>query len=130
MATDKISSGLLPQLLNEIQESDILKYINDSAYCAQEKHDGKRRILRYQYGKVEGINKKGHIVGFPFVFEKDCIALAKLNDLSEFTLDGEEVGETFFTFESWFTIAFRYLIITITLSIIVNILENRFRIQT
>jgi polar amino acid transport system permease protein len=40
------------------------------------------------------------------------------------------IAETFLTFEIWFTVAFMYLIITITLSIVVNTLENRFRIQT
>ena len=99
-ATGKIFSGLLPQLLNEIEESDVEKYIADSNYCAQEKHDGKRRMLRYEAGKTEGINKKGQIVGYPAVFEGACRELSELNGgLHDFVLDGEEVGETFYAFD-------------------------------
>jgi bifunctional non-homologous end joining protein LigD len=90
---------LLPQLLNEIQEEEIEKYINDPAYCAQEKHDGKRRMLKYQSGKTEGLNKKGKVVGYPAVFEGACKSTAELNGLQEFIMDGEEVGEVFHAFD-------------------------------
>jgi bifunctional non-homologous end joining protein LigD len=110
VAVGKVSSGLLPQLLNEIQEEEVGKYINDPAYCAQEKHDGRRRMLRYSgahpvpkdgevYLSVAGINKKGQIVGYPAVFETVCKEIATLNSLTEFTLDGEEVGEVFHAFD-------------------------------
>jgi bifunctional non-homologous end joining protein LigD len=95
----KVSSGLLPQLLNEIDESEVTKFLNDPLYIAQEKHDGKRRMLRVQSGIVEGINKKGQVVGYPAAFEDACIELVKANKLSGIVLDGEEVGETFHAFD-------------------------------
>ena len=98
-APSGVSSGLLPQLLNEIDEEEVGKYINDPAYCAQEKHDGRRRMLRCGSGKVEGINKKGQIVGYPGVFEGACKSIAEVNGLHSFTMDGEEVGEVCYVFD-------------------------------
>ena len=40
------------------------------------------------------------------------------------------IAETFLTFELWFTVAGMYLIVTVTLSIIVNIMESRFKVVT
>ena len=58
-------------------------------------------------------------------------ALVSTIAVYDLTMEGRTViAETFLTFEIWFTIAFMYLIVTIALSIVVNILENRFRIQT
>lgn len=58
-------------------------------------------------------------------------ALVSTIAIYDLTMEGRAViAETFLTFEIWFTVAFMYLIITITLSIVVNTLENRFRIQT
>jgi polar amino acid transport system permease protein len=58
-------------------------------------------------------------------------ALVSTIAIYDLTMEGRAViAETFLTFEIWFTVAFMYLMITITLSIVVNTLENRFRIQT
>ena len=58
-------------------------------------------------------------------------ALVSTIAVYDLTMEGRAViAETFLTFEIWFTVALMYLIITVTLSIIVNTLENRFRIQT
>jgi polar amino acid transport system permease protein len=58
-------------------------------------------------------------------------ALVSTIAIYDLTMQGRAViAETFLTFEIWFTVAFIYLMITITLSIVVNTLENRFRIQT
>jgi polar amino acid transport system permease protein len=58
-------------------------------------------------------------------------ALVSTIAVYDLTMEGRAViAETFLTFEIWFTIAFMYLVITIILSIAVNFLENRFRIQT
>jgi polar amino acid transport system permease protein len=40
------------------------------------------------------------------------------------------ISETFLTFELWFTVAAMYLVVTVSLSIIVNIMEKRFRVVT
>jgi len=58
-------------------------------------------------------------------------ALVSTIAIYDLTMEGRAViADTFLTFEVWFTVAFMYLVITISLSIIVNLLENRFRIQT
>jgi polar amino acid transport system permease protein len=61
-----------------------------------------------------------------------CIALVKDSALVstiaiyDLTMQGQAIiAETYLTFEIWFTIATIYLIITMTLSLCVNILENR-----
>ena len=38
------------------------------------------------------------------------------------------IAETFLTFELWFTVAAMYLMVTVTLSIIVNYMEHRFKV--
>src|ERR1700735_2370293 len=40
--TDKQPSGILPQLLNTIEENRVLDLMNDDAWCCQEKFDGRR----------------------------------------------------------------------------------------
>ena len=40
------------------------------------------------------------------------------------------IAETFLTFELWFTIAAIYLAITLTLSIVVSVMENRLGVVT
>ena len=54
-------------------------------------------------------------------------ALVSIIAIYDLTMKGRKViADTFLTFEIWFTVAFIYLIITVTLSTIVNFLENRF----
>jgi len=58
---DKEHSGISPQLLNEVSESDVIKYINSDKYVAQEKFDGERHLLIKKPGddNVKSANKKG-----------------------------------------------------------------------
>ncbi|MFC1890839.1 amino acid ABC transporter permease [Thermodesulfobacteriota bacterium] len=58
-------------------------------------------------------------------------ALVSTIAISDLTMQGRSIiSETFLTFELWFTVAAIYLLITVTLSFIVNIMEKRFRIET
>lgn len=58
-------------------------------------------------------------------------ALVSTVAIYDLTMRGQEViADTFLTFEIWFTVAAIYLVITVTLSITVNIMENRLRIVT
>jgi bifunctional non-homologous end joining protein LigD len=57
--TDKQASGILPQLLNAIEEVDVERLLRDDEYCAQEKFDGRHLLIRKQDDHIEGINKKG-----------------------------------------------------------------------
>jgi len=48
----------------------------------------------------------------------------------DLTMQGQAIiSETYLTFEVWFAIAAMYLVITVTLSSVVNLLESRFRMR-
>lgn len=93
--TDKAGnvSGLLPQLLNPIDEADVNRYLTDDAWVMEEKHDGRRLMVRVAGGAVEGANRKGLLVSLPQEIEdaltggEDCV------------LDGELVGAKFYVFD-------------------------------
>lgn len=58
-------------------------------------------------------------------------ALVSTVAIYDLTMRGQEViADTFLTFEIWFTVAAIYLVITVTLSMIVNIMETRMRVLT
>lgn len=58
-------------------------------------------------------------------------ALVSTIAVYDLTMQGRAIiAETFLTFEIWFTIAAMYLIVTVTLSLVVNIMEYRFKIRT
>ena len=57
------ATGIYPQLLESIADAHALGHLLvDPLYCAQEKHDGKRLMLRKHGNVVEGINRKGLVV--------------------------------------------------------------------
>ena len=56
-------------------------------------------------------------------------ALVSTIAIYDLTMQGQAIiAETYLTFEVWFTIAAMYLVITVTLSSLVHLLENRFRV--
>jgi len=58
-------------------------------------------------------------------------ALVSTIAVYDLTMRGQEIiAETFLAFEVWFTVAAIYLLITVTLSMIVNIMENRMAVET
>ena len=57
-------------------------------------------------------------------------ALVSTIAIYDLTMRGQEIiAETYLAFEVWFTVAAIYLLITVTLSMIVNIMENRLAIE-
>jgi polar amino acid transport system permease protein len=57
-------------------------------------------------------------------------ALVSTIAIYDLTMQGSAiVAETFLTFEIWFTVASIYLLLTVTLSVAVNIMEDRFRVE-
>ena len=92
--SDQQPSGILPQLLNTISESQVLDLMNDDQWCAQEKHNGRRLIVRKQGQDITGINKKGNTVGLPLpVFD---IVKGLETDVA---IDGEAIGDTLYAFD-------------------------------
>jgi polar amino acid transport system permease protein len=57
-------------------------------------------------------------------------ALVSTIAIYDLTMRGQEIiAETYLAFEVWFTVAAIYLLITVTLSMIVNIMENHMAIE-
>jgi bifunctional non-homologous end joining protein LigD len=88
------ATGIYPQLLNEIYEEEAEKLLTDDNYWAQEKHDGKRVLIKGDVDGIVGINKRGLTIGIP----ADIAAAASAIKLHG-TLDGECVGEIFYAFD-------------------------------
>ncbi len=86
-------SGLLPQLLNPIEEAEAQRYLGDDAWVMEEKHDGRRLMVRVTAGRVEGANRKGLMVSLPREIE-DC-----LTDGPDCVLDGELIGAKLYVFD-------------------------------
>ncbi len=91
---DKQPSGYLPQLLNPIDEAEVQRLLRDNIHVAQEKFDGRRLLLRKQGAAIDGINRKGLLVGLPepvfqafHRFPGDCV------------VDGESIGDVFHVFD-------------------------------
>jgi bifunctional non-homologous end joining protein LigD len=92
--TDKKSTGILPQLLNPIEESQVEKLIADPNYWIQEKWDGRRLMVRKQDDLITGINKLGLKVGVAESLHKDAT-----NCSLDFTLDGEGIDDGLWVFD-------------------------------
>ena len=92
--TDQQASGILPQLLNPIEEADVEPLLRDDDYCAQEKFDGRHLLIRKQDDHIEGINKKGLLVGLPESVSNDIRNLS-----GSFIPDGESVGDDYHAFD-------------------------------
>src|ERR1035441_2778871 len=87
-------TGLLPQLLNPIDEKEVKRLLKDPAWCAQEKFDGRRVLLRKAGAEIQGINRKGLLIGFP-----SPIVVGAYKITSDFVLDGECVGDVLYAFD-------------------------------
>ncbi len=90
---DTKDTGVQCQLLNFIEESRVAQFIQDDDWWAQEKHDGKRMLLR-KADALTAINRKGLSVGAP-----DTILTSAGNADHMYLVDGEAVGETLFVFD-------------------------------
>ena len=92
--SEKTSTGILPQLLNPIEEAQIEKFIADAYYWMQEKWDGRRLLIRKQDNIITGINKLGLAVDLPETLHKDA-----MNCCVDFILDGEVIGDMICAFD-------------------------------
>ncbi len=91
---DKQPSGILPQLLNPIDEADVELLLRDDNYCAQEKFDGKHLLVRKLDDHLDGINKKGFVVGLPATMANELRSVP-----GSFVPDGEAIGDDYHTFD-------------------------------
>ena len=92
--SEQQSSGIIPQLLNSIDEEQVLKLIQNDNWCMQEKQDGRRLIVQKHGPDITGINKKGNIVGLALpLFE-----VVRGFD-ADVTIDGESIGDNLYAFD-------------------------------
>ncbi len=94
--SDQVKTGIHCQLLNPIEEEALHAYLEDDAWWAQEKMDGKRLLIK-KTDDLIAINRKGFSVGAP----QAIIDSASKSDNS-FIIDGEAVGDTLFVFDLLF----------------------------
>jgi bifunctional non-homologous end joining protein LigD len=92
--SDQQTSGILPQLLNSIDEERVLSLMNDDNWCMQEKQDGRRLLIQKRGSNITGINKKGNTIGLALpVFD-----VVKGFD-ADVTIDGEAIGDNVYAFD-------------------------------
>jgi len=91
---DKQASGVLPQLLNPVEEAEVELLLRDDNYCAQEKFDGRHLLVRKQDDDLEGINKKGFVVGLPQTVANELRGVS-----GSFIPDGEAIGDDYHAFD-------------------------------
>ena len=89
-------SGLVPQLLNAIDETTVKAMGADDAWFLQEKIDGVRCMVRCDIGTVEGSNRKGLVLPLPAPVVDSITALV---DGGQAVLDGELVGDVYHVFD-------------------------------
>ena len=87
-------SGLLPQLLNPVDEQRVGELLRDDAWAMQEKLDGRRLLLVKRDGAISGVNRKGLTIGLP-----ESIVRAAEQVPGDFVLDGEAITHLFHTFD-------------------------------
>lgn len=85
-------TGMFPQLLNPIEECDVAQYLNNPAWGAQEKKDGKHIMVKAKASVVTASNRKGLQVGIPEPVAKSLMSF-------EVELDGEMVGDVYHVFD-------------------------------
>ena len=92
--SDKRGSGILPQLLNAIDEAQLAALLADNTHVMQEKFDGRRLLIQKKGNTVTGINKLGLVVGLPSIIIEEL----QVSD-QDFVLDGEIIGEEYHVFD-------------------------------
>ena len=58
-------TGIRCQLLNPVDEDQVTRLLTDERYCLQEKHDGRRLMIRKRGDEITGINRRGLVVSVP-----------------------------------------------------------------
>jgi len=92
--TEGNDSGIRCQLLNPVEHTELQKLLIGHTHCLQEKHDGRRLMVRKQDDTVTGINRRGLVVAIP-----DPIREAVEHIPFDVLIDGEAVGDTLHAFD-------------------------------
>lgn len=89
------STGILPQLLNPIDEDEAQKLLADPAWWAQEKLDGKRMLIRRKGEEITSINRQGLIIALP----ESIVTHARTIGSQHWIMDGEAIGDVLVVFD-------------------------------
>jgi bifunctional non-homologous end joining protein LigD len=89
------STGIVPQLLNPIDESELEKYVKDDRWWFQEKFDGRRLLIRKDRQQVQGINRNGLTIALPKPIAEGVAEMDDENCL----IDGEVIGDVYHAFD-------------------------------
>ena len=100
----KEQTGILPQLLNMIDDDELAKVLRDLVHWMQEKMDGVRLIIEWTPERVRGINRNGEEVALlPEVVEEINylvkVAHTDSHPATEVIFDGELVGDVYHIFD-------------------------------
>jgi bifunctional non-homologous end joining protein LigD len=96
--TESRDTGRRPQLLNEIDEKLLEKYLSDPEWCAQEKFDGRRRLLMMDgTGFSIAANRKG--LSIPIEIDTDIELRHLLQGNETSIIDGEDMGDHVVAFD-------------------------------
>ena len=88
-------TGLRPMLCNAVTEKEAALCLRSDIWCAQEKYDGRRMLVRKAAdGTLTAANRKGLQMACP-----EPVALALAGVRGPFTCDGELVGERYWVFD-------------------------------
>ena len=87
-------TGIHCQLLNPMREDQSEALLANPSWCAQEKFDGRRFLIRKEGNAITGINRLGLAVAVP-----EPIAAAAEAIAADFIMDGEAVGDHLYVFD-------------------------------
>jgi bifunctional non-homologous end joining protein LigD len=89
-------SGLIPMLLNPIDESIVHVFLNADQWIAQEKKDGVRQFITRKGSVITGGNRTGKVVA---VSQAIADAVLNITATDDFILDGEAMGDGYWPFD-------------------------------
>jgi len=88
-------TGLRAQLLNPLDsEKAAERYLKNDWWCTQEKHDGRRMLVRKAGDTITAANRRGQSCGCPLPVHDALSAVP-----GDFVIDGECVGDTYHAFD-------------------------------
>jgi len=96
--TESRDTGVRPQLLNEVDERLVEKYMVDPEWCAQEKFDGRRRLICLTPELIT-TNRRG--LSIPMSKELE-MELKTIPLTANNVLDGEDMGDHIMIFDTIF----------------------------
>jgi bifunctional non-homologous end joining protein LigD len=89
------ATGVLPQLLNPVEEADVDRLVADDEWWAQPKFDGRRVLVLKEASTVTGTNRTGLTIALP---EPVAAAVSSV-PADRCLLDGELVGDVYHCFD-------------------------------